>query len=363
MVPHTHTHTQHTQPYLTVFITTATFASSPWGRGLSCARRCATSSTRQRSLLSALPPGSRPRGTYHHHSRSCVPASDLRSWWCAASRYRLIPGNKCDRESAVAKALEPTEHTCSSVPDSGSHPGGPSELSGGASTKTRPRIATSCAKVLSACARRVPVCVVPVFGIVLVVLFILGCGLVVAAIILSMINPQFREMAARIVPQRYQQFGAASRGTLHHTPHTPHTPHACDLLTLPPRNDAQGTRAVRARAAPGTPRWAGRVRCSTRTTTAWRRKRSPRRSLPSPRLPARPPPPAVVTRRTKTSTRGCKLSLTPTHHTTPTSSLLSSASFALAKLLCANWGPPANQTKSVSWLLPFFRGEVGGPRS
>lgn len=103
--------------------------------------------------------------------------------WFQTKGYRLVPGNKCDRESDVAKALEPTEHTCSSVPDSGSRPGGPSELSGGA-----------------------------MFGIVLVVLFILGGGLVVAAVILSMINPQFREMAARIVPQRYQQFGGASRG-------------------------------------------------------------------------------------------------------------------------------------------------------
>lgn len=195
-------------------------------------------------------------------------------------------------------------------------------------------------------------CVVPVFGIVLVVLFILGCGLVVAAIILSMINPQFREMAARIVPQRYQQFGAASRGT-HHTPHIKMDT-ACGL-TMSPRNDAQGTRVVRARAVPGTPRWAGRVRCSTRMTTAWRRKRSPRRSLPSPRLPARPPPPAA-TRRTKTSTQGCEFSLTPTHHTTPSSSLLSSASFALAKLLCANWrGHRRTKQRVFLGLRPFQR--------
>jgi hypothetical protein len=59
-----------------------------------------------------------------------------------------------------------------------------------------------------------------VFGIVLVVLFILGGGLILAAVVLSMINPQFRQLAARYMPQRFEQLGGGSRRGI--SPPPPH---------------------------------------------------------------------------------------------------------------------------------------------
>lgn len=53
----------------------------------------------------------------------------------------------------------------------------------------------------------------PVFGIFLVILFILAGGLLLAAFILSMINQQFREMAAKHLPESFLQLGGGSSHT------------------------------------------------------------------------------------------------------------------------------------------------------